>query len=286
MLAALPADEVILRIYDEGAWDVEEKGDKSPLTRADREAHARISDTLRESTPDIPVLSEEGAHLPYETRRVWKRLWVVDPLDGTKEFLNRNGEFTVNIALIEDGVPVVGIVAVPVLDTYYLAARGHGAYRASRATLEPVLETARDANSPLDAAGERLQAALEQEAERLPIAEVGRGAARVVASRSHLNEETSRFIEALEKRYGSVELVQAGSAVKLCRVAEGAADYYPRLAPTMEWDTAAGDAVVRETDGRVYAANADGSIDGTHLAYNKKDLHNPYFVAVRRGIEL
>jgi 3'(2'), 5'-bisphosphate nucleotidase len=301
--AALPAADAIMRIYEEGDWDVEEKADKSPLTRADREAHDLIVEVLERETPEIPILSEEGAHLPFDERRKWPRLWVVDPLDGTKEFLSRNGEFTVNVALVEAGVPVLGVVAVPALDTYYLAAGG-GAYRADRAPVEAAAE----ASHPVAAleSGARRIAAGGPGAGGAPAGAPGGGgaagtgapstagapgaapnqaAARVVASRSHLNPETEGYIEKLRERHGEVELVQAGSAVKLCRVAEGAADYYPRLAPTMEWDTAAGDAVVREAGGRVFAARADGSTDEHELVYNKEDLHNPYFIAVGRGMK-
>ena len=272
--AALPAADAIMRIYEEGGWDVEEKADKSPLTRADREAHEVIVEVLERESPDVPILSEEGAHLPFETRRGWQRLWVVDPLDGTKEFLSRNGEFTVNIALVEDGTPVLGVVAVPALDTWYVAAAGGGAFRVSR----DELDQAATAGDPLGSLAARTT--------RLEAGSANGAAARVVASRSHLNAETEAFVEKLRARHGEVELVQAGSAVKLCRVAEGAADYYPRLAPTMEWDTAAGDAVVREAGGRVLEAAADGRSDGAPLLYNKEDLHNPYFVAVAKGTKL
>jgi 3'(2'), 5'-bisphosphate nucleotidase len=287
--AALPAADAIMRIYEEGNWDVEEKADKSPLTRADREAHDVIVEVLERETPDVPILSEEGAHLPFETRRDWKRLWVVDPLDGTKEFLSRNGEFTVNVALVEDGAPVLGVVAVPALDTWYVAATGGGAYRASRAELDAAV-TAAEPIANLAAGAARLEAGGARDPDAAPEAETAAAgpspAARVVASRSHLNAETEAFIEKLRGRHGEVELVQAGSAVKLCRVAEGAADYYPRLAPTMEWDTAAGDAVVREAGGRVLQAADDGTSDGAPLVYNKEDLHNPYFVAVAKGMKL
>ncbi|MFP4205111.1 MAG: 3'(2'),5'-bisphosphate nucleotidase CysQ [Spirochaetaceae bacterium] len=343
--AALPASDAVLRIYGEENWDVEQKADDSPLTRADREAHEVIAGVLEAETPEVPILSEEGAHHPFETRRTWHRLWVVDPLDGTKEFLSRNGEFTVNVALVEDGEPVLGVVTVPALDTYYVAFRGGGAYRASRADLEAVLDaaaadagtdTAGDAAATGDTAAGKAAAAtsspaparvLSERALRLSATQAaadagaergpegpggGRGSrqapVRVVASRSHLNAETEEFIEELRRRFGEVALVQAGSAVKLCRVAEGEADYYPRLAPTMEWDTAAGDAVVREAGGRVLrvpegdraAAAAGRAADGnapgratagnapteTPLRYNKEDLHNPYFVAVGRGYTL
>jgi 3'(2'), 5'-bisphosphate nucleotidase len=268
-----------MRIYEEGDWDVEEKADKSPLTRADREAHDIIVEVLEREASEIPILSEEGAHLPFETRRQWPRLWVVDPLDGTKEFLSRNGEFTVNVALVEDGVPVLGVVAVPALDTYYLAAGG-GAYRADRGQVEAA-GRAQDPAAALDSGARRITAAAPDAVGGAP----NEAVARIVASRSHLNPETEGYIEKLRQRHGEVELVQAGSAVKLCRVAEGAADYYPRLAPTMEWDTAAGDAVVREAGGRVFAAAADGATEGRELTYNKEDLHNPYFIAVGRGMK-
>ena len=285
--AALPAADAIMRIYEEGGWDVEEKADKSPLTRADREAHEMIVEVLERETPEVPILSEEGAHLPFETRKGWKRLWVVDPLDGTKEFLSRNGEFTVNIALVEDGTPVVGVVAVPALDTWYVAAAGGGAFRASRKELDQAA-TAADPLGSLAAHAARLEAGSANGAGTSGVAGAGNAGAavRVVASRSHLNAETEAFIEKLRARDGEVVLVQAGSAVKLCRVAEGAADYYPRLAPTMEWDTAAGDAVVREAGGRVLQAAAPGTSDGVPLVYNKEDLHNPYFVAVAKGMKL
>jgi 3'(2'), 5'-bisphosphate nucleotidase len=282
--AVLPASAAILRIYEEGNWNVEEKDDKSPLTRADREAHEIIARVLEEESPEVPVLSEEGAHLPFETRKTWERLWIVDPLDGTKEFLSRNGEFTVNVALAVGGTPVLGVVAVPALDTYYVAAGGHGAFRASGETVAAAAE-ARDPIAAMEAQAVRLAAA----AGAGDTARAGAAAettARVVASRSHLNAETEAFIEGLKTQYTDVTIVQAGSAVKLCRVAEGEADYYPRLAPTMEWDTAAGDAVVREAGGRVLHAAADGSSDGSELTYNKEDLHNPYFVAVAKGKEL
>lgn len=297
--AALPGADAVMRVYEEGGWDVEEKADKSPLTRADREAHDVIVETLEGETPNTPILSEEGAHLPFDTRSTWRRLWVVDPLDGTKEFLSRNGEFTVNIALVEAGVPVLGVVAVPALDTYYVAAGGRGAYRAARAELEAVLGAVAAGDDPAGAlAGRtrRITAAPDGNAPGAGGTAPGNDApgstgpdpapVRVVASRSHLNAETEAFIEALRERHGEVELVQAGSAVKLCRVAEGAADYYPRLAPTMEWDTAAGDAVVREAGGRVFEAASDGTTDRGELTYNKEDLHNPFFIAVGQGMEL
>jgi 3'(2'), 5'-bisphosphate nucleotidase len=167
------------------------------------------------------------------------------------------------------------VVGVPVLDSYYLAGTDLGAFRVSRREIDEAFSAA-DVVGALSESGRQLPERQEREQDIV----------RVVASRSHLNEKTEAFISALEEKYGSVELVQSGSAVKLCRVAEGAADYYPRLAPTMEWDTAAGDAVVRAAGGRVFRADESGATDAHELSYNKEDLHNPFFVAVGRGIEL
>lgn len=248
--AAIEAGQAIMEIYNDPAadWQVERKADNSPLTLADRRAHGVIARVLGQ-TP-YPLLSEEGAHAPYGERRLWHTLWVVDPLDGTKEFIKRNGEFTVNIALVHEGTPVMGVVYAPAQGLLYWGSAG-GAFRA---TVEP------DGTCG--------------EAQRLPLAGAGEGRPyTVVASRSHLSPETEAFIARCREQYGEVELHPAGSSLKICLVAEGTADAYPRLAPTMEWDTAAGDAVARAAGRRV--ADAAG---GTPLAYNKPDLHNPHFV--------
>ena len=252
--AALEAGKEIMRIYDDPSQDfgIERKADNSPLTLADKAAHNCI---VRHLEPTgIPILSEEGAHLPYEERKAWRRLWIVDPLDGTKEFIKKNGEFTVNIALVEDGNPILGVILVPATGVLYAGEVGKGAWK----------ET--PSNSP--------SRGRTQVRESLPIeGEVWRGSFVIVASRSHLTPETEEFIEELCREHGEVQLISSGSSLKICLVAEGKADIYPRFAPTMEWDTAAGDAIARAAGRRVVDANT-----GQPLTYNKADLHNPWFI--------
>ena len=248
--AALEAGAEIMRIYLDPKQDfgIEKKADNSPLTLADKAAHNCI---VRHLAPTgIPILSEEGAHLPYEERRKWHRLWVVDPLDGTKEFIKKNGEFTVNIALVEDGLPILGVIYVPVKKVLYTGIVGEGAWR----------ETASEGGIK----------------ESLPTEEEGckeSGAFTVVASRSHMNPETEEYIKQLQKTHDKIELISSGSSLKICLVAEGTADVYPRFAPTMEWDTAAGDAIARASGRTVVDAHT-----GQPLTYNKPDLHNPWFI--------
>lgn len=251
--AALNAGRQIMDIYThpETNWEVERKADNSPLTLADRKSHQVIAEAL-EASP-YPVLSEEGLHQPYEERKDWEKLWIVDPLDGTKEFLKRNDEFTVNIALVKNGVPVLGVIYAPALYTLYYGTKSEGAFMAM---VDPLTyEVGHPEPMPL---------ASEEKAE---------GLCRVVASRSHLSEETQAFIDRLRADYREVETVSAGSSLKLCLVAAGRADYYPRLAPTMEWDTAAGHAIALAAGCRVTNAET-----GEPLVYNKEDLHNPYFI--------
>lgn len=253
--ASVEAGRAIMNIYThpDMDWQVERKADNSPLTLADRSSHEVIARALAGS--EYPLLSEEGVHLPYEERRNWKKLWIVDPLDGTKEFLKRNDEFTVNIALVEDGVPVWGVIYVPAQCRLYWGTREAGAFTA---LVNP--ET-----------GEM------SEQQSLPLAGASAGRKfRVVASRSHLSIETQTYIDSLERQHGEVETVSAGSSLKLCLVAEGTADVYPRLAPTMEWDTAAGHAIALAAGCRVVHAET-----GEPLVYNKEDLHNPYFMVLR-----
>lgn len=258
--AALDAGRAIMAIYDapDTDWGVERKADNSPLTRADREAHAIIARRLTEAS-SLPLLSEEGSHAPYAERSAWATLWLVDPLDGTKEFIKRNGEFTVNIALVHEGEPVAGVVYAPATDTLYFGAQGAGAYRVERAA-----EAATTQWGELAGRGRRL-----------PLGDPHEGFV-VVASRSHPSPETEAFIAEARRLHGDVRTVASGSSIKICLVAEGTADAYPRLAPTMEWDTAAADAVARAAGARVAGAES-----GAPLRYNKADLHNPHFV-VRR----
>ena len=261
--AAIEAGEAILEIYAQD-FEVEFKADQSPLTSADKAGHEIIVQAL-ETTP-YPVLSEESGEITDEERKGWNTYWLVDPLDGTKEFIKKNGEFTVNIALIEDGVPTLGVVYVPVEDTLYSGLES-GAWKASNCsgkTMEQIMATAKECN----VSGEPSN----------PL--------RVVASKSHCNEETREFIAGLEVKYGETELVSRGSSLKLCMVAEGSADIYPRIAPTMEWDTAAAHAVVKAAGGEVFKYDPSISPSDyttrspllTPVEYNKVNLLNPYFV--------
>lgn len=268
--AAVEAGSAILEIYVQD-FEVEFKADESPLTAADKAAHNIIVQTLA-STP-YPVLSEESAEVSYEERKGWKTYWLVDPLDGTKEFVKKNGEFTVNIALIEDGAPVLGIVYVPVEETLYLGVTREG--------LGFEIGAWRVKDCARKSVGEILAAARRCKVSGAPGKPV-----RVVASKSHCNDETRRFIADLEGKYGEVELVSRGSSLKLCMVAEGRADIYPRIAPTMEWDTAAAQAVVKAAGGCVFAYDASVSASSYttmnselgELPYNKEQLLNTYFV--------
>lgn len=233
------ASEKVMAIYQTD-FEVNTKEDDSPITAADIASHHVIVDGLKALTPDIPILSEESANAPWDERKHWTRFWLVDPIDGTKDFTNRTGEFTVNIALIEDGEPVMGVVTAPALNEAYWGIKGQGAWK-------------REA----DGSTRKLQVVEPPEA------------VRTVASKNHLNQETRDFIEQLGKH----ELVQAGSSLKFCRIAEGKADIYPRLGPTCEWDTGAAHAVLAAAGGKV------NKLDGTPLLYGKEDVLNPYFVA-------
>jgi 3'(2'), 5'-bisphosphate nucleotidase len=236
------AADAIMAIY-EHAFEVERKADASPLTAADLAAHRILVEGLERLTPDIPVLSEEAAEdATWNTRREWRRLWLVDPLDGTREFVKRNGEFTVNLALIEDGEAIFGIVQAPVTGQLWHAARG-GPAMLREGRNERVVQARRPATSPL----------------------------RVAASRSHRDTRTEAFIA----RMGEVEPIGLGSSLKFCRLAEGALDVYPRFGPTSEWDTAAGQVVLEAAGGAVLDAK------GRPLRYNQRDtLLNGDFMAL------
>jgi 3'(2'), 5'-bisphosphate nucleotidase len=245
--AALSAGEKILEVYNSDDFGAEVKGDNSPLTKADKMGHQAIMAVLAES--GLPILSEEGKHTPYEERQNWGAFWLVDPLDGTKEFIKRNGEFTVNIALIADGKVVMGVVYVPVLGKLYYSLQGEGAFLAENGA-EPV----------------KLQVAeFSRETEGL----------KIVGSRSHMNPETEAFMA----QYKNPEMVSMGSSLKLVLVAEGKAHVYPRIAPTMEWDTAAAQGIVEAAGGAVLQFGTEEAV-----VYNKENLLNPYFVV--KGREL
>ena len=235
---ARDAGAAIMDVYESDDFNVQQKGDDSPLTKADLAAHKVICEGLRALETQYPVISEESSDISWEQRKHWCRYWLVDPLDGTKEFIKRNGEFTVNIALIEKGVPVMGVVYAPVLDAMYTGERDQGAFLNDK---------------PIKVAAEA-QATL-----------------RVVGSRSHPSQDTTDWLDALGKPY---EMVPMGSSLKICLVAEGEADIYPRLGPTCEWDTAAAHAVLSAAGGDITTINGDP------LLYNQKDDYlNPHFIA-------
>jgi len=239
---ARKAGDEILEVYVTD-FDVQSKSDESPLTQADMASHRCIVAGLEAQTPELPIISEESGLPDFEERSRWSRYWLIDPLDGTKEFVNRNGEFTVNIALIDAGKPVFGVVHVPVQGKTYVGCEGQGA--------------------ELHLAG--------QEATRIRVASASSGLVRVVGSRSHRGASLDAFIENL----GDCDLVPMGSSLKFCVVAEGGADIYPRLGPTSEWDTAAAQAVVEQAGGSVV------TLDGKPMMYNQKeDILNPYFMVI------
>lgn len=256
--AAIEAGAKIMSVYTDpnADFEIEKKADNSPLTIADRKAHEVICEIL--STTNIPILSEEGKKLPFESRKNWSELWIVDPLDGTKEFIKKNGEFTVNIAYVKNGVPQAGVIYIPVKEELYLGDCEYGAFKVE------------NINSISD---EETFSSLISRAVQLPIKE-DREKFIVVASRSHLSPETEEFIGKIKELHSDIETVSKGSSLKLCLIAEGKADIYPRFAPTMEWDTAAGHAIIRAAGREVY--NTD---EKTPLSYNKEDLLNPWFIA-------
>jgi len=236
---ARQAGQEILNVYH-GDFEVESKSDGSPLTVADQAAHHTIVNGLTMLTPNVPVLSEEDSDITYEQRENWEQFWLVDPLDGTREFVNHNGEFTVNIAFIDKHQPVLGVVHVPVSGVTYFACKGVGAFK-------------QEAN---------------QTADSITVSHYRGGTARIVGSRSHAGDALKKFIAAV----GDAETISMGSSLKLCLVAEGAADVYPRLGPTSEWDTAAAQAIVEVAGGKV------ADVDNVPLRYNKENILNPWFI--------
>jgi 3'(2'), 5'-bisphosphate nucleotidase len=253
--AAIKAGKKILEVY-KNDFEVETKTDNSPLTEADKKSHLTIKDIL--SPLSIDMLSEEGKQMSYDERKSWKKFWLIDPLDGTKEFIKRNGEFTVNIALVENGTPIAGVVHVPVTGKTYYGAQNEGSFVFT-----------------FNEADEKSVDEYISDAEKLPDASLPE-VYTVVASRSHNTPETENFIEERRKQYGEVNCISSGSSLKLCLVAEGKANVYPRLAPTMEWDTAAGHAVAKFAGCKVYNYET-----GKELQYNKENLLNPWFVVER-----
>lgn len=258
--AARAAAEEIMKIYGQADFGVEMKADSSPLTLADKAAHEVIVSKLQPT--GIPILSEEGEQVPYEVRRTWRHVWIVDPLDGTKEFIKRNDEFTVNIALVEYGMPVLGVIEVPAMRKTYFGSM-EGAYIDYH---EGFMTRIVPMSMWDDTTQQRLIFCPFRKTRPFTVA----------VSRSHLNEETEQYIDSLRAEHPDLECISAGSSLKMCMVAEDRADVYPRLAPTMEWDTAAGDAIARAAGCKVVDAHT-----GELLLYNKPDLHCPHFIVKR-----
>lgn len=255
------AGEAILDIYNSSDFSVTKKQDDSPLTLADKESHKIIKKELTKLYPDIPILSEEGRDIPYKKRKCWERFWLIDPLDGTKEFIKRNGEFTVNIALIEDNKPVLGVIYVPDKDLFYFADRKIGAYKLENTAIK---ENTSTANKLI-----KLSIKLPLDYPDKPFT--------VVTSRSHLSKETEDYILRLNEKHKELKIIPRGSSIKICLVAEGSADIYPIFGPTCEWDTAAGHAIINIAGGKIVDV-----ANNKMLKYNKENLINPSFVVYKK----
>jgi 3'(2'), 5'-bisphosphate nucleotidase len=257
------AGTAILEVYNSD-FAVEQKNDKSPLTLADKRSHEIIAHRLAGLPAcQLPLLSEEGRTIPYDERKTWDMYWLVDPLDGTKEFVKRNGEFTVNIALIQNSCPLLGVIYIPAKNVFYFAAESLGSFKLddsnvlSSGSLDMILSCSIRLPFVLDP---------------LPLA----SRVTVIGSRSHMSLETEQFINDLKAKYKEVDFLAAGSSLKFCLIAEGKAEVYPRFGPTMEWDTAAGQAIVEQAGGRVLRAGSQKP-----LSYNKENLLNPSFIVYR-----
>jgi 3'(2'), 5'-bisphosphate nucleotidase len=251
--ASLEAGKAIMDVYNT-TIEVEYKNDKSPLTEADKKANEVINFHLKKT--ETPIISEENKQIDFDVRKKWNLCWIVDPVDGTKEFIKRNGEFTVNIALIENGIPKLGVIYVPEKKVLYFGnTQEKKAYKAHlkehEDSLQDIISNSVQLNPKFNSSG----------------------AVRIVGSRSHMNDETTQFVEELKQKYSNVEIVSKGSSLKFCLVAEGIADIYPRFAPTMEWDTAAGQAICEAIGVKVIDQETQRP-----LRYNKKNLLNPWFM--------
>lgn len=245
---AKKAGDEIMKIYQQD-FDVDYKKDNSPLTKADIHSNEVIIKNLENLYPDIPVLSEENNEIPYKTRKNWEYFWLIDPLDGTKEFVKENGKFTVNIALIYKNTPILGVIYAPALNLLYYAQKDRGAFKQEENKIP----------------------------QRLPIYHhTLNDNLKVIVSKSHYNQKTREFVNNLKNQYKKIEFISIGSSLKFCLIAEGKADIYPRLAPTMEWDVAAGQVIIEQSGGRVVNFN-----NKTPLNYNKENLFSPWFIGLR-----
>ncbi len=260
--AAVAAGEEIMKVYGSEKIDVTLKNDFSPVTQADIRSNEIIKKYLAKS--GLPMLSEEGRDIPYEERKNWDVFWLVDPLDGTKEFIKRNGEFTVNIALIKGKTPVAGVIYVPVSKRIYFSSYPAGSFRITGINAEHI--TDKDMGSLIKAAT------------KLPVS-AGGDRITCIGSRSHLSLKTKKYLNKIRKEHKNIEIITIGSSLKLCLIAEGNADIYPRLAPTMEWDIAAGHAIV---EGAGFMIREYGN--NNPIIYNKKNLKNPFFIAGNKSI--
>ncbi len=253
--AALQGGEEILKIYNTN-HSIEYKNDKTPLTEADKNANTVINKLLQQTS--IPVISEENKQIPFEERKNWTECWIVDPLDGTKEFIKRNGEFTVNIAFIKNQQPIMGVIYVPVTrDLYFGIVANCESFKIKAYQNDNIID-------------------LIENAQRIYPAIKSVGKMRIAGSRSHMNEETANFIDELKAHYKEIEMIPKGSSLKFCMVAEGNVDVYPRFAPTMEWDTAAGQAICEAAGLAVVSKDTGGP-----LIYNKKNFLNPSFLVTK-----
>ncbi|HOA09458.1 MAG TPA: 3'(2'),5'-bisphosphate nucleotidase CysQ [Tenuifilaceae bacterium] len=250
------AGSKIMEVYNSDDFQVNLKSDRTPLTLADRVAHEEIKNTLYKTL--IPVLSEEGRSIHYVERKGWEYFWIVDPLDGTKEFIKRNGEFTVNIALMYEGFPILGVIYVPVTECLYYSIHPEGSFKVTG--IKPTMEVNLTYSDVCSGA------------KRLPLSQNHSGIV-VVESRSHNSPETLEFISNLDKKYGGITRISCGSSLKMCMVAEGIADIYPRLSLSSEWDTAAGQAIVEGAGFQVISFDS-----GDRMSYNKEELINPWFI--------
>lgn len=255
--AAIEAGKAIMKIYNRD-FSVEFKDDKSPLTEADKASNALICNRLANT---FPIISEENKLINFEERKNWDKYWLIDPIDGTKEFIKKNGEFTVNIALVEKGLPILGVVYLPAKNILYFGAADIGSYKYTLTE-----------NQRLPQLEEIMNEARKLTGENLPEVYT------IVASRSHMSPETEAFIEDCKTKHGEIELISKGSSIKLCLVAEGSAHVYPRIAPTMEWDTAAAHAVAKFA-----GCTVKDFYNHTELRYNKENLLNPYFIVAHEG---
>lgn len=257
LTAILKASSEVLKIYEQNHVDINYKLDKSPITQADKISSEIIRSTLAQT--GIPVIDEEMRQEDYVNRKSWPYFWLVDPLDGTKEFINRNGEFTVNIALVQSRTPVMGLITIPVKGLLYWGDNKNGAYKIKLSDINRISYDL-----------------LLNQGKKLPV-KLTSDALKVLVSRSHMEDQTLKYIEELKKQHAKVTTIEAGSSLKFCYLAEGKADIYVRFSPTMEWDTAAGHAIVTASGAKITKV-----LFGGRILYNKKSLKNKGFIVFRK----